>query len=49
MKIDLFTPEWFKEKAKEFSDKDIEAKNLYDSFKNKFAPSKLKDLSDENL
>ena len=44
-----FTPEWFEEKGKEFADKDIQAKDLYDSFKNKFAPSKLKDLSDENL
>lgn len=49
MEIDLFTPEWFEEKAKEFSDKDIQAKSLYDNFRNKFAPSKLKDLSDENL
>ena len=45
----LFTPEWFEEKAKEFSDKDMQAKSLYDNFRNKFAPSKLKELSDENL
>ena len=49
MEIDLFTPEWFEEKAKEFSDKDRQAKSLYDNFRNKFAPSKLKYLSDENL
>ena len=49
MEKDLFTPEWFEEKAKEFNDKDMQAKSLYDNFRNKFAPSKLKDLSDENL
>lgn len=49
IKEDKFTPEWFKEKGKEFADVDIEAKNLYDSFKEKFAPEVIKDLKDEEL
>jgi len=45
----MMTPEWFHEKGKEFESADAEAKILYDSFAEQFAPEILKSLSGAEL
>ena len=49
METNLLTSEWFKEKGKKFEKINIEATALYNNFESKFEPSKLADLSDEDL
>ena len=44
-----YSPEWFKEKALEFSTLDQEAEEFRQAFIDKFAPEKLKSLSDVDL
>jgi hypothetical protein len=47
--IEMLTPEWFQEKAKEFPNIDTEAEKFIIKFKEKFAPEKLKELSGNEL
>lgn len=46
---DMFTPEWFKEKAKEYPDLDAEANALLADFQAKFAPEYLASLSNVEM
>ena len=44
-----YSPEWFKEKSKEFNGIDSIVSSLYSNFKDKFGPDALKTLSGEDL
>lgn len=47
--VDKLTPEWFKEKAREFLTLDQDAETFRQEFLNRFSVEKLKELSDSNL
>lgn len=47
--FDVLSPEWFKEKSIEFIEDEKKAQLLYDSFRERFAPSKLQQLNGIDL
>lgn len=47
--LTALTPEWFRDKAKEFAADDSEAAAMYIDFKNRFGPEVLANLSGEDL
>lgn len=46
---DIYSPEWFALKAKEYPTLDEDAQTLIDEFKNKFSPERLYELSGKEL
>lgn len=44
-----YSPEWFREKAKDYPELDTESANLLSDFKSEFSPERLKELSGKEL